>query len=97
MKILSTLLDIATTVQRLLEAEGRVLRKAVMNVGWALACVGAAVILALVAAGFFLAGIYQFLAAQLSPPAASLLAALAAVVLAVVFAFMAKRLTADPG
>jgi hypothetical protein len=95
MKILSTLLDIATTVLRLLEAEGRVLRKAVMNVGWALACVGAAFLLVLVAAGFFLAGIYQFLAAQLSPVAASLLVSLVAVLLAVLFAFMAKRLTAD--
>ena len=37
MMLLTTLVDIATTVLRLVEAEGRVLRRAVMNIGWALA------------------------------------------------------------
>jgi predicted anti-sigma-YlaC factor YlaD len=96
MQILSTLLDIATTLLRLLEAEGRVLKRAVMNVGWALACVGIASLLVLVAAGFFLAGIYQCLAAQMSPAGASLLVSLLAFALALVFAGIAKWRTADP-
>jgi hypothetical protein len=96
MNILTTLLDIGTTLLRLLEAEGRMLKRAVMNVGWALACVGVASVLVLVAAGFFLAGIYQYLAAQMSPAAASLLVSLLAFVLALVFAGIAKWRTADP-
>jgi len=96
MQILSTLLDIAMTLLRLLEAEGRILKRAVMNVGWALACVGIASLLVLVAAVFFLAGIYQYLAAQMSPGAASLIVSLLALLLALIFAGMAKWLTADP-
>ena len=42
MKILETLLDIATAFLDLLEAEGRILKRAVMNVGRALAFVGIA-------------------------------------------------------
>jgi len=96
MGILTTLLDIAAAFLRLLEAEGRILKRAVMNVGWALAFVGVAFLLFLAAAGFFLAGIYQYLAAQLSPAAASLLVSLLAVVLALIFAGIAKWRTADP-
>lgn len=95
MKILTTLLDIGTAFLRLLEAEGRILRRAVMNVGWALACVGIASLLVLTAAGFFLAGIYQYLAAHLSPAAASLLVSLLALVLALIFVGIAKWWTAD--
>ena len=96
MKILTTLLDIATAFLHVLEAEGRILKRAVMNVGWALAFFGVASLLVLSAAGFFLAGIYQYLAAQMSPAAASLLVSLLALVLAVIFAGIAKWRTTDP-
>lgn len=96
MKMLTTLLDIATAFLRLVEAEGRILKRAVMKVGWALAFVGVASLLVLAAAGFFLAGIYQYLAAQMSPAAASLLVSLLASVLALIFAGIAKWRTADP-
>jgi len=96
MKILTTLLDIATTVLRLLEAEGRILKRAVMNVGWALAFVGVASLLALAAAGFLLAGIYLYLVAQMSPATASLLVSILAFLLALIFAGLAKWRTADP-
>ena len=96
MKILTTLLDIATSFLRLLEAEGRMLRRAVMNVVWALAFVGVAALLVLVASGFLLAGIYQYLAAYLSPAAASILVSFPALVLALVFAGIVKWLTDDP-
>jgi len=45
MKILTTILDVATVFLRLLEAEGRILKRAVMKVGWALAFVGVASLL----------------------------------------------------
>lgn len=96
MKILTTLLDIATFLLRLLETEGRILKRAVMNVGWALAFVAVASLLVLASAGFFLAGIYQYLAVKMSPAAASLLVSLLAFVLALIFAGMAKQRTADP-
>jgi len=95
MMILTALVDIAATVLRLLEAEGRILRKAVMNIGWALALIGISAVLALVAAGFFLAGMYQYLAALISPAAASLLVSLTAFLLTLIFVGLAKRLTAD--
>jgi hypothetical protein len=96
MKILSTLLDIAATFLRLLEAEGRMLKRTVMNVGWALAFIGVASLLVLASSGFFLAGIYQYLAAWLSPGAASILVSLPALALALLFASIAKWWTADP-
>ena len=96
MNILTALLDIGTSFLRLLEAEGRMLKRAVMNIGWALAFVGIAFVLALAAAGFFLAGIYQYLAVETSPAAASLLVSLLALVLALIFAGIAKWKTADP-
>lgn len=96
MKILTIILDIATVMLRLLEAEGRILRRAVMNVGWGLAFVALASLLTLVAALFFLLGIYQYLASQMSPATASLLLALLALILALIFASVAKWRTADP-
>lgn len=96
MMLLTMLVDIAATVLRLVEAEGRVLRRAVMNVGWALVSMCVAAILALVAAGFFLIGLYQYFAALISPAAASLLVSLVAFVLTLIFAGLAKRLTMDP-
>jgi hypothetical protein len=95
MKILTILLDIYTVMLRLLEAEGRILRRAVMNVGWGLVFVAIAALLVLVATGFFLLGIYQYLASQMSPVAASLVIALLALVLALIFAGIAKWITAD--
>lgn len=96
MGMLTTLLDIATSFLRLLEAEGRILKRAVMNAGWALACIGIASLLVLAAAGLFLAGIYQYLAALTSPAAALLLAALLALILAAIFAGIAHGRTAEP-
>jgi|MudIll2142460700_1097286.scaffolds.fasta_scaffold144711_2 hypothetical protein len=89
MGMLTTLLDIATAFLHLLEAEGRMLKRAVMKVGWALACVGVASLLVLAASGFFLAGIYQYLAAQVTPAAASILVSLLTLVLALIFASLA--------
>lgn len=96
MKIITMLLDIATAFLRLLEAEGRMLKRAVMNTAWALAFVGVAALLVLAAAVFFLAGIYQYLAALMFPAAASLLVSLLAFVLALIFAGLAKWRTSDP-
>jgi cytochrome c-type biogenesis protein CcmH/NrfG len=97
MKILTILLDIATVILRLLETEGRVLRRAITNMGWGLASAALAALLVLIAAFYFLMGIYQYLASsQMSPGAASLLVALLALILALVFAGIAKWLTADP-
>lgn len=96
MKILTIILDIATGVLRLLEAEGRILRRSIMRVGWAIAFMAIASVLVLAAAGFLLVGIYQYLAAQLSPAAASLLVSLPALVLAVIFAGMVNWWTNDP-
>jgi hypothetical protein len=96
MKILTTLLDIAMDFLRVLQAEGRLLRRAVMNAAWAFAFIGIASLLILAASGFFLAGIYQYLAAQISPAAASILVSLPALVLALLFAGVVKWLTADP-
>jgi hypothetical protein len=96
MKILSTLLDIAMSFLRLLQAEGRVLRRAVMDTAWALAFIGIASLLVLAASGFLLAGIYQYLAAQMSPAGASILVTFPALVLALIFAGIVKWWTADP-
>jgi hypothetical protein len=95
MNILTTLLDIATSFLRLLEAEGRMLKRTVMNVAWALAFVGVASLLFLIASCFFLAGIYQYLVALTSPAAAALLASFPALVLAFIFAGIAKWWTTD--
>ena len=96
MKILTKLLDIAASFLRLLESEGRMLKKAVVDVGWALAFIGIASLLVLAAAGFFLAGIYQYLAANISPAGASLLVSFPALVLAAIFAALVKWWTDDP-
>lgn len=90
MKIITLLIDITTTLLRLLEVEGKVLKKAMMKFIWALAFVLIAVFLVLAAAGFFLASIYQYLAVQMSSEAASLLVALLAFMLALIFAGIAK-------
>lgn len=96
MNIVTTLLDIATRFLRVLQAEGRMLKKAVISVVWALAFVGVASLLVLAASGFFLSGIYQYLAAWISPAAASLLVSLPALGLALLFAGLAKWWTDSP-
>jgi len=96
MKILTTILDIATVFLRLLEAEGRILRRAVMRLGWALVFMTLASLLFMAAAGFFLLGIYQYFAAQMSPGIASLLLSLLALALALIVAGIAKWQASDP-
>lgn len=96
MNILTSILDIAASILRVLEAEGRLLKQAVMNVAWALAFMAVAAVLTLVAVGFLLAGIYQYLATLMPPWTASLVVSLFALALALFFAAIAKRRTADP-
>jgi hypothetical protein len=90
MTILTILIDIATAFLRLLEAEGRVVKRGVVKVGWALAFVAIAALLLLASAGFLLVGMHQYLAALLSPAAASLLVSPLALLLALIFAGIAK-------
>jgi hypothetical protein len=89
-KIITTVLDIATAFLHVLEGEGRILRRSVMRLGWALACIVMASLLVLAAAGFLLLGIYQSLTPQMSPAAAALLVSLLAFVLALIFAGLAQ-------
>jgi hypothetical protein len=89
-KIITMFLDIVTAFLLLLEGEGRILRRSVMHLGWAVALISMASILVLAAAGFFLLGIYQYLSYQMSPAAAALLVAPLAFVLALVFACISK-------
>lgn len=95
MMILTTILDVATAAVRLLEAEGRVLKRAIMRTGWALAFVALAALFIVAAAGFVLAALYQYLAPQLPQPVASLLVALAALLFALLFAAIARWRVAD--
>ncbi len=90
MTIIQIILDIIAAFLHLLEGEGRNLRRSVMRLGWALAFIAIASLLVLAAAGFFLLGIYQYLASQMSPGAAALLVSLLAFVLALMFAGLAK-------
>lgn len=90
MKIITTILDIVTAFLHVLEGEGRMLRKSVMRLGWAVAFIAITSLLVLAAAGFFLLGIYQYLASQMSPMAAALLVALLTFALALIFAGIAK-------
>ena len=73
----------------LLEAEGRTLRKAVMRVGWGLLLLFIAALLVLVAAGFFLVGIYQYLSSQFAPPVTALLLSFLSLLLAFIIAGIA--------
>ena len=90
MKIITTILDIVTAFLHVLEGEGRILRRSVMRLGWALVGIVIASILVLAAAGFLLLGIYQYLTLLVSPAAAALLVSLLAFVLALIFAGLAK-------
>ncbi len=95
MKILSTLLDIVTSFLHVMEAEGRILKRAVMNTAWALAFIGISSLLVMAASGFLLAGIYQYLVAYISPAAASIFMSFPALVLALIFAGIVKWWTDD--
>jgi hypothetical protein len=90
MKIITTILEIVMAFLHLLEGEGRILRRSVMRLGWAVAFIAMASLLFLTAAGFLLFGIYLYLTSQLSPAAAALLVSLLAFVLAFVVACIAK-------
>ena len=90
MKIITTILDIVTAFLHVLEGEGRILRRSVMRLGWALVGIVIASLLVLTAAGFLLLGIYQYLTSQVSPAAAALLVSLLAFVLALIVAGLAK-------
>jgi hypothetical protein len=73
----------------LLEAEGRTLRRVVMRIGFSFVLLLVAALLFLAAAGFFLAGIYQYLTSQFTSPAAALLISLLSLLLALIFAGIA--------
>ena len=90
MKIITTILDIGTALLHLVEGEGRILRRSVMRLGWALVGIVIASLLVLAAAGLLLFGIYQYLTSQVSPAAAALLVSLLAFVLALIVAGLAK-------
>jgi ABC-type antimicrobial peptide transport system permease subunit len=77
----------------LLEAEGRTLRRSVMRVGWSLLLMLIAAFLVLAAAGFFLAGIYQYLSSQFAPPVTALLLSFLSLLLALIIAGIAHRRT----
>ena len=96
MKILTTIVDIAASLLRVLEDEGRMLRRALMNIAWALAFMAIAAILSLAAAGFLLTGIYQYLALTMPSWAASIAVSFVALALALIFAAMARKRTAEP-
>ncbi len=93
MKIITTVLDIITALLHVLEVEGRILRRSVMRLGWALAFMVVASLLVLAAAGFSLLALYQYVAAQTTPVVASLAVSFLALVLALLFAGLAKSRT----
>jgi len=73
------------------EAEARALRRAIADLGWALAFTAIAAILLLVAIAFFLWGLYLFLVIYLSPVAAALLLSFVTLLLAAIAAAFAFR------
>jgi hypothetical protein len=90
MKIITTILDIVIAFLHLLEGDGRILRRSVARLGWAVAFIAIVFILVLTSAGFLLLGMYQYLSSQISPVAASLLVSLLVFVLALFFAGISK-------
>jgi hypothetical protein len=92
-KIITTILDIITALLHILEAEGRMLRRSVMRLGWALAFMVVASLLVLAAAAFSLLALYQYVSTQTSPVVASLAVSFLALVLALFFAGLAKSRT----
>jgi hypothetical protein len=87
--MITTLTHLAIMLLDRIEAEGRVLRRAVANLGWALAFIVIAALLLLVSAGFFVWGLYQFIAVQTSPLVAALLLSFVTLVLAAIAAAFA--------
>jgi hypothetical protein len=73
----------------LLEAEGRTLRGAVVRVGWGLALLLIAALLILIAVGFFLGGVYQYLSSQFTTPLAALITSSVTLLLALIIAGIA--------
>lgn len=90
MNIITGILDILSALLKLMEAEGRILQRAMVRLGWSLAFIIIASILGLAGLGFLLAGIHQYLAAQVSPAAASLYVALFTILLAVILGIFSK-------
>ncbi|WJW74256.1 hypothetical protein QVG61_06920 [Thiohalobacter sp. IOR34] len=87
----TTLSDLVIAFLDLLEAEGRTLRDSALRLGWGLGLVLLAMLTGLVAMGFFLWGLYQYTLAWLSPPAAAMLMALLALILALLIGRLAMR------
>ena len=90
MKIITMILDIVTAFLHLLEGEGRILRRAVIRLGWAVAFIAITSIFVLTAGGFLMLGMYQYLSSQISPVAASLLLSLLVFIIALIFVSISK-------
>ncbi|MDD5773603.1 MAG: hypothetical protein PHX78_09090 [bacterium] len=90
MKILTMLINLAEPFLRFIEMEEKIIKKKIMNLIWALAFIVISALLVLAASGFFLLGIYQYLTAQMPPAAASILVSILSVILALIFACLAK-------
>jgi protein-S-isoprenylcysteine O-methyltransferase Ste14 len=86
---MTSIADFVIAFFNLLEAEGRVLRRSVMRLGWGLAFIVLAMLLLLAAAVFFLLGVYFYFAATSTPSAAALLVSGIALLLALVIAGIA--------
>lgn len=89
--MINTLIHIVVLLLDRVEAEARALRRAIADLGWALAFISVAAVLLLVAAGFFLWGLYQFIVLYTSPIMAALLLAFVTLVLAAIAAGFAVR------
>ncbi len=89
----TTISDLVIAFFDLLEAEGRALRENAMNVGAGLGIVLLAMLVAGVAVGFFLWGIYQLLLGWFSPPVTALLMSLLALLLSFLLLGIARWLT----
>jgi len=89
--MIATLTHILVLLLDRIETEARALRKAVADLGWALAFIAIATVLLLIAAGFFLWGLYQFIVLYTSPIIAALLLAFVTLVLAAIAAAFAVR------
>jgi hypothetical protein len=89
--MISVLTHIVVMLLDRVEAEGRALRRAVADLGWALAFTMIAAFLLLIAVGLFLWGVYQIIVVYTSPVAAALLLSFVTLVLAALAAVFALR------
>ncbi len=89
----TTISDLVIAFFDLLEAEGRALRQHTMNVGYGLGIVLLAMLVAAVAVGFFLWGIYLLLQSWFSPPATALILAGIALLVSLLLLGLARWLT----